>query len=406
MNQEELLLKKLAEISTVLKENYQHKDEMGVLSGRAGMALFQFNYARFLQDESHAEVGVEIISSVIEAINNGYDFHTFCGGIAGAAWTIDLLQEEDFIDLDCDELLSTLDGFLVQSIKHMQGDENFYDFLHGVLGVGYYFLKRYTNTKSNDLRQHYKEILFSIITLLQERAQTQDHMVKWESYLIREEELKGYNLSLAHGITSIVNFLSRLTEHTAFKSKVEVLLDQSAQFILSFKYKDPKGTSSFPSWVTRDYEKSDSSRLAWCYGDLGIAITLWRAGKQLDNSNYQEAAIQTLKNASKRKDLIEAGVKDAGLCHGAYGIMHIYNYMYKETEDKAFKETADYWMNQGLYMGIHSKGYAGYMKWQGGDNPGWIKEINLLEGVTGIGLSILSYLAPFETKWDQCLLIS
>ncbi len=294
---------------------------------------------------------------------------------------------------------------MIQSIEEMQGDQNFYDFLHGILGIGYYFLKRYTNTKSNALKERYKEILFRIISLLKERAQIDQNTAKWESYLIRGEGVKGYNLSLAHGNTSIVNFLSRLAAYVVFRNEVEELLDQSVKYVLSFKNKDLSSSSLFPSWVTSDNKKSDSSRLAWCYGDLGIAITLWRAGKLLDNTTYKKEAIQTLKHAAKRTDHVKAGVKDAGLCHGAYGIMHIYKYMYKETGELMYKETADFWMSQALNMAVHTEGYAGYMQWRGGDNPGWIKETNLLEGVAGIGLSIISYLAPFDTKWDQCLLI-
>ncbi len=405
MNKEQLLLKKLDEISNVLKDTYHNTDELGVLSGRAGIALFQFYYSKLLQEESHANIGVEILSSIIEEINKGYNFHTFCSGIAGAAWAIELLQEEEYIDLDCDKLLSGLDHFLMQSIEGLKGDQNFYDFLHGILGIGYYFLKRYTNTKSDDLKEHYKKILFTTITLLKERAQIDNHTAKWKSYLIRDEELKGYNLGLAHGNTSIANFLSRLAEYKDFKDEVHRLLDQSITYILSLKNENHNSSSSFPNWITSDHQKSDSSRLAWCYGDLGIAITVWRAGKLLNNETYKNQAIQILKHAAKRKDLAEAGVKDAGLCHGAYGIMHIYNYMYKETQEPIFKEAVEFWMDQALAMAVHQDGYAGYMQWRGGDNPGWIKEINLLVGIAGIGLSIISYLAPFKTKWDECLLI-
>ncbi len=406
MEKEQLLLKKLEEISAILGKTYHSTDEIGVLSGRAGIALFQFYYSKFLQKESHADVGVEILSSIIEKINNGYDFHTFCSGISGAAWVIELLQEEELIDLDCDQLLSGLDNFLVQAIQEIQDDQNFYDFLHGILGIGYYFLKRYTNTQSNDLKKRYTKILFNIIDLLQQRAKVEDNTAKWETYLIRDKGIKGYNLSLAHGNASITNFLSRLVEYTDFKNKVEKLLYQSVTYILSSKNEDIICSSSFPSWITCNNQKSDNSRLAWCYGDLGIAITLWKAGKSLNNTEYKEQAIQTLTHAAKRTNLVEAGVKDAGLCHGAYGIMHIYSYMYKETKDPKFKETADFWLDKALNMAVHSNGHAGYMKWQGGDNPRWIKETNLLEGIAGIGLSILSYIASFETKWDQCLLMS
>ncbi len=405
MSKKQQLLKKLEQISHILKDTYHHKEEIGVLSGISGIAVFQFYYARFSKEESHADIGVEMIASVIQKINEGYSYHTFCSGIAGAAWAIELLQEEGFIDVDCDELLSGLDDFLFQSIKNTETDQNFYDFLHGILGVGYYFFKRYQNTKSEILKDHYKEILLEIVALLQKTSQKEDNTAKWESYLIREEDVKGYNLGLAHGISSIINFLSRLLEYTDFNNKVRSLLYQSVEYILSFKSKDFSCTSSFPSWITIKNEKSDGSRLAWCYGDLGVGITLWRAGKILGNTHYREEAIQVLKHAAKRKNLKEAGVNDAGLCHGAYGIMHIYNYIYKETNDPVFKETTDFWMDRALDMAIHEKGYAGYMQWVGGENPGWRTEISLLEGIAGIGLSMISYLEPSISKWDECLMM-
>ncbi len=404
MNKEQFLLQKLEQISNALTHN-EDTEQIGVLSGSAGVALFQFYYSKLLNEESHADRGAATIVSIIEKINAGYDFHTFCSGIAGALWAIQLLQEEDFIDLDCDELLSDLDNYLIQSITQIKEDQNFYDFLHGILGIGYFFLKRYTHTKSDTLRNRYHKILMDIILFLKEKSLHEGDITKWESYLIREEGLKGYNLGLSHGMTSIINFLSRLAVHKEFKKEVETLVHRSIKYILQFKNEDSASYWSFPSWITKDGQKSENSRLAWCYGDLGIVITLWRAGEQFNNPTYKQEAIAIAKHTTKRRDIEEAGVKDAGLCHGAYGIMHIYNHMYKETQEIEFKEAADFWMDKGIDMAIHQDGYAGYMSWKGGENAGWEKETNLLEGVAGIGLSIISYLAPFKTKWDECLLI-
>ena len=56
-------------------------------------------------------------------------------------------------------------------------------------------------------------------------------------------------------------------------------------------------------------------------------------------------------------------------------------------------------------MAVHKDGDAGYKQWRG-DSKEWKKEKNLLEGIAGIGLTIISFLATFDTKWDECLLIS
>ncbi len=401
-----ILLDKLEKISVILSENYKMNEHVGVLSGISGIALFNFYYSKFTNQESHADIGVEMISSVIEKINEGYSFPTFCTGIAGAGWVIELLEEEEFIDVDSDELLSDLDDYLSSAILQMGEKDKFYDFLHGVIGIGFYFFKRYQRTKSVDLKEYYKVKLLEIVASLKRTAIEENSMMKWESYLVENKEVKGCNLSLSHGMSSIINFLSRLAIYDDFYDEVISIIEKATQFILSNENKDVSCSSFFPSWVYEGKGKNDNERLAWCYGDLGIGLTLWRVGKVLKNDIIIQKGIDTVENSCKRRDLIEAKVKDNGLCHGTFGMVQIYNYMYKETKKVIFKETADYWMEQGLKMAVHEDGYVGYKQWFGGTDEGWRKEINLLEGVAGIGLSIISYLAPFETKWDECLLIS
>lgn len=405
MNQEHQLREKLKQINHILQTEYSHCNDIGVLSGISGIAIFQFYYAKFLGEEQQTDIGAHILSLIIEKINNGYTYHTFCGGIAGAAWAIEFLKEEKFIDLDTDALLSELDTFLTNSIQKGIEHDTFLDYLHGSLGIGYYYLKRYQNTESALLKNKYKEVLLHIVHTLDATALKNDLETKWESNLIQEEGLRGYNLSLSHGMSSIINFLSRLVIYDDFHSSTEKLLNTSVNYILGLKSDDSSDSSSFPNWVTLDNTQSNNTRLAWCYGDLGIGISLWKAGKSLNNSVICKQALDTLKKSTLRKDINEAKIIDAGLCHGSYGVMHIYDYMYQETKDTAFKEASDYWMHQALEMSVHEQGHAGYIQWKAGEDTGWKSETNLLEGIAGIGLSIISYLAPFETKWNECLMI-
>lgn len=405
MSKEVLLLEKLDEINTVLKENHQTEDDIGVLSGISGIAIFQFYYSKLKQDEASADLGADLLSTVVEQINNGYDQPTYCSGIAGAGWAMELLSEEGFIDLDCDELLPLLDDFLVEFLN-IDEQENFYDFLHGILGVGYYFYKRYQNTKSQQLREKYQQILSIVIEKLENASIHEGDTSKWESYLDRKEKLRGYNLSLAHGMSSILNFLSRLASEQYFYPLVEGLLKQTVNYILSHEGKEVSESSQFPDWVFLNQEVNQSGRLAWCYGDLGLAISLWQTGNVLKDKDLSNKALNILKRTTKRTTPEDTKVVDAGICHGAAGLMQIYNYMYKQTQDNDFKDATEFWMEQTLAFATHEKGYAGYMQKRGDDKEPWKAELSLLEGVAGIGLAIISYLKPTETKWDQCLLIS
>lgn len=401
---EQKLKKKLEEINFELQNNGElDSTDIGVLSGSAGLALFHFYYNAYNPNEESEEVGSTIIASIVNSINEGYNFHTFCGGIAGAAWTIELLNELDFIELDTDALLGVLDDYL-RHIGNLNEEENFYDFLHGLIGIGYYFLKRYKNTKSEELKEKYKEMLLEMISKLDRTAKKSNRGIYWESYLVREEGLKGCNLSLSHGLSSIINFLSRLAGESAFSKEAMPLLQQAMNHAVSYK-KEQTDASFFPDWITDKNEESQSNRLAWCYGDLGVAISLWRASIVTKDEETKNTAIQLLEHAATRRDIEETRIVDAGLCHGAFGVMHIFDYMYKETGVQIFKEAADYWIDYGLTIDHHKDGSAGYMKWRGGDTPTYEKENSLLEGIAGIGLAILSYLNPEKTDWNQCLMI-
>jgi len=244
-----------------------------------------------------------------------------------------------------------------------------------------YFLKRYQNTKSQILKEKYKEYLFDIIRSLKAASIEEDGMMRWDTVLVQSEKLIGCNLSLSHGITSIVNFMSRLMIYDDFKSLVEEDIKKTVKYILQSQNKKEHLTSCFPSWV--EPNKNEGS-----------------------NEVLKEQAIEIFLHASLRREDEDTLVKDAGICHGSFGIMHIFQFMYEETGIYKFKEAAEFWITYSFDIGTHKDGYAGYMKWQGGENAGWKKEYVLLDGVAGIGLTLISYLDKDLMSWNECLMIS
>ncbi len=397
-----LLNQQLKEIHIILRDNYKDVEDIGGLSGISGISLFQFYYSKYLNSDVGAEIGAEILSECIDRINNGYNFPTYCNGIAGAGWVIQHLVEEDFVEIDVDELLVDLDAYLYSVMKSNieQGD---YDFLHGALGYGYYFLKRLKNTQSEKLKNKYLSYLSDIIQQLDVLSEKDDHGCKWNSILDHESGLKGYNLSLSHGMSSIINFLSRLYPYTELRDKVTPLLKGGISYILSHEDATQDSISLFPSWATQ-LEERQTSRLAWCYGDLGIGISLRIAALALKDSDLEEKALKILKRATGRKTKEQSLVKDTCMCHGAFGNAQIFNRLYRDTKEEVFLEAADFWIQEGINMATFSDGYVGYKQWKG--KKGWVNEIDLLMGVAGIGMAILFHISDFETSWDECLMIS
>ena len=407
MRSKKKIEEKLHQIAKTL-ENYnldkKNNADIGVLSGGAGVALFYFYYSRLFNNEKAADIGVSIIADVFDQINNGYSMHSFCGGISGAAWVVEFLDKEEYVELDSDDLLEPLDEYLYKTMKE-DNSPNFFDFLHGLLGVGMYFLKRYQNTKSEVLKDRYKTYLLEIISLVKDAAIEKDGMMHWDSVLIQENKLMGCNLALSHGIPSIVNFMSRLAVFEDFKPLVVEDIQKTINYILQTQNENDTYISCFPSWVNGDKKGGASSRLAWCYGDLGVGLSLWQAGKSLDSRALKEKAIEIFTHATHRRDDEDTLIKDAGVCHGSFGVMHIFQFMFEETGIALFQEAADFWLDYSLNIGTHKEGYAGYMRWQGGENAGWKSEYALLDGIAGIGITLISYLNPKQMKWNECLMM-
>ena len=55
-------------------------------------------------------------------------------------------------------------------------------------------------------------------------------------------------------------------------------------------------------------------------------------------------------------------------------------------------------------MSVYNDGYAGFKQWEGNSEE-WSPKTSLLEGIAGIGLSIIDYLSEEPNTWDKCILL-
>lgn len=402
----ETLEVKLMEINNVLKEKYILEKNVGVLEGLSGIALFQFYYAKYTNNDEFADLGQVTLEKIIKTINQGYDYSTFSSGIAGAGWVLDHLKNKEFIESDNDKLLSNVDEYLYKTMIR-DIDQGYYDFLHGSMGYAFYFLNRYRSTHNVQLKLKYKGYLIEFLDEVTEIGIKDKNGIKWLSKIntVDKTKVEGYNLSLSHGISSIVSFLSKLNMEMEFKEKYKGLLIKAVKYLENTELQKIESTSLYPCWILKDGDKDKNSRLAWCYGDFGVGLALLKASKALNDNKLREKALFILESTTKRKEQSNTKVIDAGICHGAFGNVQIYNYLYHETQNEIYRGAATYWVKNGLTMSTYTDGYAGFKQWFGNPNK-WKPKSSLLEGVAGIGLSMIDYLSKEQNFWDESLLIS
>jgi len=392
---------KLFEINKVLKSKYLNNKEIGVLGGVSGVALFHFYFSELFKKKTNYDVGIEILNSITNRINQGYYNPTFCTGIAGFGWVIDHLVSRELIDLDADELLINFDEYLLSVMKEDMTLGKF-DFLHAGIGYAVYFHQRFRNTKSESLKDNYKNYLLLFLNKLIDSGDVFEDRIGWKTKFDSQDHT--YDLSLSHGASSIVCFLVKLSHIPDFKQSALDILRKAVDFIRFYKLNKTNTISIYPNSSMESEKKQKPTRLAWCYGDLGVALAFYKAGNSLNDKYLISESLFLVKNTLKRKSAISTGVIDADLCHGAFGIALMYNFFYQEFKDFEFKRASEYWCDFGLNLAGNDRDNAGFKHWSG-DSEGWTSNLTILEGISGIGLSIISFIADEDFDWYECLLI-
>jgi lantibiotic modifying enzyme len=209
-----------------------------------------------------------------------------------------------------------------------------------------------------------------------------------------------YNLGLAHGIPGIIAILARYVAAGVDVRRAQPLLESAVAYLRSVA--SPGSVSRYPSWLpTRPGESQ--SRVAWCYGDLGVAVALLSAANALDRGDWRADAL-ALAHGQAARSFETSHVLDTGLCHGASGVAHLFNRMAQATGDAELYRAARAWFDRTLAM-RRTDPVAGFPRGLPVDGVmTWEAGADLLTGATGVALALHAAISPIEPGWDQLLL--
>ncbi|WP_373268354.1 lanthionine synthetase LanC family protein, partial [Parabacteroides merdae] len=206
-----------------------------------------------------------------------------------------------------------------------------------------------------------------------------------------------YNLSISHGISSIIIFLSLSYYLNINKHKIKKMINGAVNYIISNEL-EMKNTALFPNMIFKDYNNIIiKRRLAWCYGDLDIAISLWHAGNALNNQIWKNKSLQIFRSCIElveEQDLLT----EFGICHGTSGIAMIFRRIYLETEELLFKSGYELWFDKTIKK-INEWAIENRERSEK-------KDFSLLTGLSGILLVIMSIVYNDNQKWDSLFLLS
>ncbi|MEZ4903722.1 MAG: lanthionine synthetase C family protein [Spirosomataceae bacterium] len=386
----------------LLTRIYQHissqpiEGDPSFLGGQMSYAFFEAYYQNQFGIEENSRTWERIIYS-LNKIQEDRLMHSFAGGIAGISWVFlhlfnqGLLQDEE---LDAQSIIEDLDGPLFETSMLLLTEGNF-DYLHGGLGSFLYFLERTPSLQVTN----YIEQLVEQLSAVAIRFPNGDITWRFDNFGIRDPEAPVlYNLGLSHGTASIVSILSLFYEKGYARTRCQELIEGTLQWM--WRVRNKSAESVFPNTVNNS-PVDQESRLAWCYGDLGIANTFWLAGEKLKNNKWKEIAQQTILHSISRSES-SALIFDAAFCHGSAGIAYIFRKFAQRISEPRLSEAADFWLQKTIAFALPVKASDVFLSYH---NKEMVSNLSILDGEASIGMMLLSEMG-ISTTWDRFLLLS
>jgi lantibiotic biosynthesis protein len=385
--------------------------------GPAGQALFFHYLDRARPGQGHDERALAHLETAIAATAETMTAPGLYGGFSGVAWVLEhltgrLLEPPAPGEEDPGEEVATA---LTAYLGHTPWLDD-YDLISGLVGLGVWAVERAP-------RPGGEEAAASIVRRLGELAERHDGGMTWRSAPERMMPSEAaihpqgnFNLGVAHGVPGVIGILGEMVAAglpaggAAGEGTARELLAGAVKWLLEQRL--PAGSISCFSYSVAPGVEPVPARLAWCYGDPGISLSLLSAARAAGEAEWERRAVAVARAAAAR-DPDAGGVVDGGLCHGAAGLAHLYNRLHQATGDPLFKAAALAWIERLMAQRRPGQGIAGWQAWRPigevtGPDPelGWVDDRGFLTGAAGIGLVLLGALSPVEPAWDRVLLAS
>jgi hypothetical protein len=373
--------------------------DFSLAGGSAGLAVLHGYLAQIGHGHESDALARRYLEHAAAAVAKRPGTASLYSGLTGVGWAVAHLQSR-LPDVDREDDLAEIDEVLFDHLDQSPWRDD-YDLIEGLVGFGVYALERLPRPAAT-------ACLERVVDRLAETAEHRGKGITWwtdPAWLSTETRAKFsggyYNLGLAQGVPGVIGLLGQVCAAGVAHDKARPLLDGAVRWLL-----DQDGPDSFSNWVVPG-TTGNKARLAWCYGDPGIAAALLGAARCVAEPAWEAAALAIAHRAAQRPS-DQSGVRDAGLCHGSAGLGHLFNRMFQATGEPWLAEAARAWFKRTLTMRRAGQGIGGYQAWKSDEAGGqtWSYDPDLLNGATGIALALLAATTSTEPLWDRMLLVS
>ncbi len=363
--------------------------------GSAGHALLFDALHRTTGHAPDGDAAIELLDQSLRLALSAPTPPSLFSGVAGVAWTAQRITD----DPELGPFLEGVDALLLRLLDD-EGSLGSFDLINGLVGFGVYFLDRLPADAG-------RAGLRAVVQALAGRAVWQDGACRWLSLprhpgqsLAQAFPRGWYDLGLAHGAPGVVSFLCACDE-AIVGDEAGRLVDGAVAWML--RQRQPPGAgSAFPDAVGHETASPPyRSRVAWCYGDASMALSLLRAGARRGQRDWCGLAA-ALAAEARRRPPEETGVRDGALCHGSAGLVQLWGRFFQITGEEAFRSAAVAWAEATMArLGQAPLDAFLYPKFNART-----ADTSFLTGAAGAALALLSAAADEDPSWDRVLLLS
>lgn len=206
------------------------------------------------------------------------------------------------------------------------------------------------------------------------------------------------DMGLAQGICGVLTVMADLA--AAFENEcITCFISEAAARLIRLRQKVDQyenKCSFFPYQVDNHKMVAFySNSLDWRNSDLGHALLLCKAGHLCGNEHYRSVGEIIALNSLLRTSPEHTEIQDATLARGAAGTAVLYRKLYEVMGHEDLLKGYHYWIANTITL-------AGEGMING---QCWHKKSDILEGLPGIGLTLLGHEKENTTDWSSIILV-
>lgn len=266
-----------------------------------------------------------------------------------------------------------------------------FDLFHGLTGLGSYLLCRNPHTDA----MH--DVLAYLVRLTLPLENDDEQLPGWwtpfdPSGHPSEQFPGGHgNLGMAHGIAGVLSLLALAARRGCSVDGQTTAIKRICAW-LDLHRRESENGPWWPQWITLAEHRTGTVtqpgplRPSWCYGTPGLARAQQLASLALGDTGRQHTAERALLSCLADRTQL-ARIRDAGICHGAAGLLHTTQRVSHDAALPGFRDHLPH-----LYSLLLEQ-----------EEP---EEDGFLDGTVGRSLALMASEAngTVASGWDACLL--